>query len=177
MSGGKLGALERALPPRSREQRVTAAPVSFKLGGEDVSLRVLTIAEAREWKRYASAKVAELAGTKLDGDALVELLTRLLRYGVDEQIDLVLRYDADDVIPGKLVDDEAGLYRSSWIDEHATELEVEDAFLGVVTVGLPFGRRLRSLIEGQDWATLLRSLRELQQQSTQRTPPTPTSTS
>lgn len=165
------------LPQRTIEQRVTQAPVEFQLGGEPVRLRVLTIAEARSWKQYVSAKLGELASTQATGDALVELLTRLLRDSTDELLDVVLRYDLDRTIPGQVVDDESGLYRSSWVDEHATELEVEDAFLAVVTVGLPFGRRVRSLVEGQDWTALLRSLRELQQQTTPTTRRQPTSTS
>lgn len=174
----KLAALERALPQRTREQRVTEAPVEFRLGGEPVSLRVLKIAEAREWKRYASEKLAAIAGTPMGGEQLVELLQRIMRQGVDEQIDLVLRYDVDRTIPGLVIDDEAGLYRSTWVDEHATELEVEDAFLSVVTVGLPFGRRVRQLFAaGLDWTTIVRSLRELQQQPTPTTPRSPTSTS
>lgn len=177
MTGGKLSALERQLPARSLEQRVTQAPVEFRLGGEPVSLRVLTIAEAREWKAYVSAKLGELAGTQTTGDALVELLMRILRDSTDELLDVVLRYDLDGIIPGREVDDEAGLYRSTWVDEHATELEVEDAFLAVVTVGLPFGRRVRSLVEGQDWTALLRSLRELQSQPTPKTRQSPTSSS
>lgn len=177
MTGGKLGALERQLPPRPLEKRVTQAPVEFRLGGEPVTLRVLTIAEARPWKAYVTAKLGELAATQATGEALVELLMRLLRDSTAELLDVVLRYDVDGIIPARTIDDSDGLYRSSWVDEHATELEVEDAFLSVVTVGLPFGRRIRSLVEGQDWPTLLRSLRELQLPSTPKTPRPPTSTS
>jgi hypothetical protein len=173
-----LTSLDRARPQRSAEQRVTQAPITFSLGGETVQLRVLTINESRTWKQYASAKIGELAASKLDGDALVTLLTRMLRDGVDEQIDLVLRYDVDGTIPATRVDDERGLLTSSWIDERATEYEVEEAFLAVVTVGLPFVRRARSLLAGQDWTALLKSLRELQSPAGKPTTPrSPSSTS
>jgi hypothetical protein len=176
VSDPKLSALERQLPQRTREQRVTQAPVELTLGGESLSLRVLRIAEARAWKSYTSAKVGAIASTEAKGEAIVELLTRVLRDGTDEMLDVVLRYDVDETIPGRYVDDEAGLVRSSWVDEHATEQEVEDAFLAVLTVGLPFGRRAKTLIDSQDWMGLLRAMRALQS-STPTTPSSPSSTS
>lgn len=166
---------DRVLPQRTLEERITQAPVSFKLGGETHELRVLRIGEVRSWKAYASGKLAEIMGTDTTGDKLLELAMRIMRQGVDEQLDLILRYDVDETIAGRYVDEERGLIGSTWVEEHATELEVEHAFLGVLSVGFPFARRVRALVEGQDWGGLLKTIGELTSKPTRSTPTTPSS--
>lgn len=173
-----LTALERLQTPearRSAESKATMRPVTFTLGGETVELRVLTIRESEGFKGYASGKLQEILGTRLDeGDAIVQLAGRLLNRSAEEMIDLVLRYDLDQTIPRE-TDDEAGVLRSEWIETRATLEEVEGAFLAVLSVSFPFVRRLMQLGQGADWGKLIATAQQaLSSSSSSKTSQTPT---
>lgn len=171
-----LGPLEKLQAPearRSTEAKATMRPLTFTVGGETVSLRILTISEGKPFAQFAGGKLADLLDTSTTGDALVALGRRLMASSAEEMIDLVLRYDLDEVIPRE-VDDEAGLLRSSWFEDHATLEEVEGAFLGVLTVAIPFGRRLRRMIDGGSWSELIRTIVAMYRESQATPSPTPT---
>lgn len=156
-----LSPLERLQRPgerRSTESKATMRPLSFTIGGETVNLRVLPIRQGEAVKTYAGAKLTELLSVRTDnGEQMVSLAHRLLTQSAEEMIDLVLRYDVDEVMP-RIVDDEAGLLRSDWVEERATLEEVETAFLEVLAVLFPFVRRVRQLAQGANWGQLLSAL-------------------
>ena len=170
-----LTPLERMQSPearRSTESKATMRPVSFTLGGETTELRVLTIRESQGFKTYASGKVAEILATQ-GGDQYVALVQRLLSQSAEEMIDLVLRYDLDEVIPRE-VDDEAGLLRSDWVETRATLEEVEGAFLAILSVSFPFVRRAMQLAQGADWVQLAQTVQAALTTSSSKTSQTRT---
>jgi hypothetical protein len=127
-----MHALPRDLPERADED-VVARVIHLTLGGDAKILRVLTIAENREWTAGFSLSVKD----KLKDAGPLDSLDKaevLLNQSIDTMLDLLLAYDVDTSLGDK-----------AWIDEHATDREVYEGIKQVVAAAYPFGLDLRVL--------------------------------
>lgn len=127
---------------RTPEEKLRQAPFQVVLGGQEVELRPLTIAKNRIW----IGKLAELLGRRVSPDALAalsyeQLIERMLCDLPDQLVDLVALYCE---LAGSPVTKE-------WLEEHATQAEVAEAFNRMYKVATPFERGWAELIGLVSW--------------------------
>lgn len=145
---GLAQVLRDLLPERSPEDRAAGEiTINVGLGKATKPLRipVLFARANREWKDafvVAARKVLEDLEQDATGNSVLNLLTGL----TDVQLDLLAVYN-----PNKL--------GRAWLEEHATEEQILDAFLQVTAAAFPFPARLAGAVLGsRDLQSMVRLL-------------------
>ena len=117
--------LSLILAPRSLDDML-AERVRVRLGGETYTLRVKTMRAQREWEETLDVQLVRLLQlVQSDGDD-VEALIRALSESAWPFIDLLVSYDAEDVLPDR-----------DTIDSTETEMGLLIALLEVWRAGHP----------------------------------------
>lgn len=111
--------------PRAEHDVLAAAPIAVTLGGRELALPPLVIADNREWKRKLAAVVGSEWVRFASADDTASI-TAFLSGLTDPMVDLLLAYDTT----GALGDRE-------WIEAHATDAEVYAAMKEVLAVAYP----------------------------------------
>ena len=123
--------------PRSEAQKVTQAPIKVILGGEEFGIELLHIRDAQEWRIKVSAALSQLPGyanAKMeDPEVFKETMNGMLVVMPNAVINLFFSYAKD-------LDRE-------WVETHANEVELEEAFGKVVDVGFPLSMSLAGTIQ------------------------------
>lgn len=122
--------------PRTEENKA-AGLVEVRLGDRAFALRVLRIAEQREWQRGAGSAVAGIGAfdVKTAGDGMEVIKRTLALLGVDQQLDILSGYDVEDKLESR-----------EWIEENATAEQVYSALREVVEAAYPFVRDVESVL-------------------------------
>jgi hypothetical protein len=129
-------ALKGLLPERSAEDRASGE-ITIQVGrgkGKPIRVPALFARANREWKdTFAAAAKKVLADLEEDatGEAVLNLLTGL----TDTQLDLLAAY-----CPDKL--------GREWLEDHATEEQILDAFLQVTAAAFPFPVKIAHAVLG-----------------------------
>lgn len=117
---------------RSEEDKVTQAPLVVALGGKEYEVRLLTILEARAWRKQMAKMLGALPAyakaTTDDAPAFEAAVSAMLSTMPDQVADLFFAYAKD------LPRDE--------IEKAATEVELALAFDAVMAVAFPLLRSL-----------------------------------
>lgn len=122
--------------PLRPDEEVAGGYISVTMGGQAKRLPVLPIVRNREWKRQFDEMVAEL-GMNAESDDFEEIV-RALSDSIDKMLDLLLAYDETSALGGR-----------EWLDSHATDREVYEAFKKVKDAAYPFGFDLMARVLGE----------------------------
>lgn len=119
--------------PKRGEDEILAATLPVSIHGEVREVRVLVIAEAREWKRKLLGAVVGGIGTMSlenlsDGGNVVETFGNRI-------LELVVAYDLDAKLGGR-----------EYLEGHATDGEVYAAFRSMLRISFPFAKDLRTAV-------------------------------
>lgn len=116
--------------PLRPDEEVAGMFVSVTLGGQAKSLPVLPRARNREFQKFYAEKVRS---TLKATEELVELddVINLMANSIDEMMEVVLTYDETESLGSR-----------EWVDRHATDREIYEAFKKVTDVAHPFGKDL-----------------------------------
>lgn len=148
--------LAEFLPTRSSDD-IIAERVRIRLGGEDILLPDLSIAETEAWQAQFAAELAVIVGQVSASDDPRLIMARLTGL-VPLQLTLLRAYDRD----GRLPDDE-------WIRTKASPSAVLKAFLEVLAAAHPMAAvLLDGIVRNPD------SIRELIRQTPATASPPPT---
>lgn len=125
--------LHRDLPERA-DAEIVARQIRFSLGGDPRVIRVLSVAENREWTANLATLVRATLG-KVGPLESVDEVALLLSQSIDTMMDLLIAYDVDHELPER-----------DWIDTKATDREVYEALKRVTAAAYPFGFDLRAVV-------------------------------
>jgi len=107
---------------------ITAGAIPLTFTGGTVAVRPLTIAENRAWKQsLAEALSGSIDRVVMTGNSDWESAVNAFSGLTEKQIDLILGYDVDRSIQGG----------REWIETHATDRDVHDAFKALCRVSFP----------------------------------------
>jgi len=164
-----IATIRSLLPERSAEDRAHGeVPVTFGQGqaAEAIRIPVLPQRANRAWQekvRDAGKQLVDQIATDTTGQVMIGLLTG----ATDLQLDLLAAYNPE-------------LLSRDFLETHATEEQILDAFLGVTAAAYPFPVKLaRTLLANREvarWARL-QLVRLLYSSSTSSSPPSTTSRS
>lgn len=145
---------------RTESEILCRAPIRVVLGGKDCEIRILTIAEARQWRAQMMERFGKI------WDRLAEQPPRavigwLFTDGFSVAADLFFAYVKD-------LDRQA-------VEASATEQELAAAIEEVFWLAFPFGQRLRALSGGLTWDRLAGAAEDVVRRLTKALPKAPSS--
>ena len=112
--------------PLRPDEQVAGGFLYVTLGGEQRELRVLPMAQSRQWKQQLADAVrkvvTEIGVTEHAGD-----VADLIADQADAMLDLLIAYDVDSKLPDR-----------EWLDSHATDTECYVALKRVTAATYPF---------------------------------------
>jgi hypothetical protein len=119
------------LPSRSEAEITSHRGLAVTVGGRDKRVPVLPIGPMRAWKQALADRAAELYGAFGGGEDVRDwAAVKNMAIGLgDVMLDLLLEYDVDGALGGR-----------EWLETHATEEEIYEAFKVMATHAFPFVR-------------------------------------
>jgi hypothetical protein len=117
-------------PRRTELEIVSRAGIPVVVGGREKRVPILPMGPTRRWReRLATEAGAQYGQLRTMSD----LTTALAAAGdlTDKLLELVLEYDQDATLGGR-----------EWLEEHATDAEVYEAFKAIAGYVYPFARDL-----------------------------------
>ena len=117
-------------PRRTELEIVSRAGIPVIVGGREKRIPILPMGPTRAWReRLASEAGAQYGQLR----SMSDLTSALATAGdlTDKLLELVLEYDRDATLGGR-----------EWLEEHATDAEVYEAFKAIASYVYPFARDL-----------------------------------
>jgi hypothetical protein len=156
-----IAAIRSLLPERSAEDRVHGEiPVTFGHNAETIRIPVLPSRTNRAWQDKFRAAARKLFAD-LEADDTGAVMLALITGATDLQLELLEAYN-----PERLA--------RSWVEDHATEEQILDAFLQVTAAAFPFPVTLARVVlanrQVAQWVRL-ELVRLLYSSSTSSSPP------
>ena len=122
--------------PLRPDEEVAGGYISVTMGGQAKRLPVLPIVRNRDWKRQFDEMIAEL-GMNAESDDFDEIV-RALSDSIEKMLDLLIAYDETAALGGR-----------EWMEQHASDGEVYEAFKRVKDAAYPFGFDLMARVLGE----------------------------
>ena len=117
-------------PRRTELEIVSRAGIPVVVGGREKRVPILPMGPTRRWRERLATEAGAQYGQLRN---LSDLTTALAAAGdlTDKLLELVLAYDQDATLGGR-----------EWLEEHATDAEVYEAFKAIAGYVYPFARDL-----------------------------------